>query len=244
MDAKFQIVLNLAEALGPMSPDDIAGVLSLFIDRIPKATHQLAIVAYTAIGQHMHISPIVSNDIMGGGAPLFSNTPDIHFNIVIANPSVAEYLNGWPVNVSFHGDQCFMHFKYFGVTISEEGNDDYLNPFIIPPKDTPGWNEEDTKSIIKGVYVMFRNMLSAGMSVPYMKRVLMEQITQTVSPFSHRYDVLPLSIAYLNGMLASDAIVEDTLKYGAYEVLDAQCQEEAEMLHSHFPSPPFSFRLM
>lgn len=234
MDARFHNLLVASETLPPMTPYQISTLLTTFIDHIPNSIHQLAIIAYAAIGQHQRDSPFAHLDIVGGGVPLYCRRQDVEFQKADAEASLGEYLNGWPVNVAFHNGECFMHFKYFGVTLSNEGDGDLLNRFMVPPTGTSGWSDDDIKCLVRGVYVMFRNLLNAGLSIDYLKRVMQLQISRIVSPFAYRFDALPINIAYADGLLATDAIVEDTLAFGAYEILDDQCQAEAGMIHAFF----------
>lgn len=226
-------VFHACEVIPPCGPYDIALSLSQIIPFLPTEREKFVAIGFTAIGQHIQASRISGMAICNTGVPKLA--PDIpaaalnKYQVALSNPD--QYIHGWPVNFAFYAGIPYLHIKVMGVELvspdSAFAPQEQLSPFSLPQTDCEVLKQKK----IRDVYLMFRNLLSAGMPVYYLKQKLAYGATTTVSAFETIQATMAMALTTVQ-LAASQECVKKAMAIGAYEALDNFSQLRAEYMHA------------
>jgi hypothetical protein len=105
--------------------------------------------------------------------------------------------------------------KYLGVELARKGDAETLAPFHMDLE----WTYDEYESAVIDCYNMIRNLLSDGVPLDYMKRMVDEGVAAMPSPFASCQDmaVLPLAQAKL---VAPEEVVARVLYHGMFVPLE------------------------
>lgn len=234
-DNEYQLIADVlasCEAFPEVGPYEIAICLSSMIPFLPDDREKLAAIGFAAIGQHIKGSRTAGIALRTSGIGKVGGAPDIPLEAVSKYQSALEqpeqYQHGWPVNFTFYAGRPYLLVKLMGVQLATPGSTEQLVPFTLRQDEL---NIIQQKKI-RDVYLMFRNLLAAGVPTDYLRQVLKEGAWATVSVFETiQEEAYGVSMASVRLVAANEA-VKKTLATGTFEELDNISRLKAEYFHA------------
>lgn len=216
-----------AEGLAAM-PTYMVGVwLASYMHHFTTGAQQLLFIARAAIRQHQLRSCTTGADI-STGRPLLNGMPDLSFDKVMAavGSTCEDLFVGWPINLVVHNGCAFLHQCYLGVGLASFGAADTVCRFFIAPGTAPSQQQE----LVRGVYLMFRNMLLAGVD----GAALLTYLGDGAPSVEHSMHVvgMPLSAVAGRMLIHCPTTLAYMLANGSFESLSPDCVEDACQLRA------------
>lgn len=210
-------VITAAEMLAAKNPVDMSVWLAGHMDGFRTGPHQMYFIATAAARQHKLRSPTDGEWFKTGGCPIYDDMPDFPYECAerfAGRESYAKSYMGWPVNATFYGGKVYLHFKYMGLTLSGAHSDDTCAHFFIPEG-----KGKRAAPLLRVVYLMFRNLFTAGVSTTLVLNRLVTEATAVVSPFARamRLRSLSMEVASPHFLVPRADKVQRSIRTGTFE---------------------------